>query len=70
MFLFADEINIKLGKLTMHAKEDDDPNIVGKEDESDAEDDKIVATDNLIAVGHVEDDVFSLEIYGKIVNLE
>lgn len=33
-------------------------------DDSEAEDDKIVPTDNLILVGHVDDDSVCMEVYG------
>lgn len=35
-------------------------------EDSEAEDDIIKPTDNLVLVGHVDDDAASLEVYGKI----
>ncbi|XP_071523909.1 periodic tryptophan protein 1 homolog [Panulirus ornatus] len=57
---------LKLGLLTVHSSNDDDPYFTVKDDEgqdSEDEDDKILPTDNLIAVGHVEDDAAILEVY-------
>lgn len=34
-------------------------------EDSEAEDDKIKPTDNLLLVGHVDDDAASLEVYGN-----
>lgn len=35
-------------------------------DDSEAEDDKILPKDNLILVGHVDDDSVCMEVYGKL----
>lgn len=43
----------------------DDENASDGED-SEAEDDKIKPNDNLVLVGHVDDDAASLEVYGQL----
>lgn len=43
---------------------DDGENVSDGED-SEADDDKIKPNDNLLLVGHVDDDAASLEVYGK-----
>lgn len=57
---------MKLGKLTVHADSKDDPNLKGKEDDSasESENQKILPTDNLITVGHIDGDAAILEVYG------
>lgn len=46
-----------------------DPNErLSDQDDSEAEDDIIKPTDNLVLVGHVDDDAASLEVYGKFCN--
>lgn len=47
---------------------DDDENVSDGED-SEADDDKIKPNDNLLLVGHVDDDAASLEIYGKRIGV-
>ena len=37
-------------------------------DDSEAEDDKILPKDNLILVGHVDDDSVCMEVYGELCN--
>lgn len=45
--------------------ESDEGENVSDGEDSEAEDDKIKPTDNLVLVGHVDDDAASLEVYGK-----
>lgn len=46
---------------------DEDEHVSDGED-SEAEDDKIKSNDNLLLVGHVDDDAASLEVYGKEIS--
>ncbi|KAG7165153.1 Periodic tryptophan protein 1-like, partial [Homarus americanus] len=57
---------LQIGLLTVHSDNDSDPFITIKDkDDHDSEDgdDEILPTDNLIAVGHVENDAAILEVY-------
>lgn len=68
--LFVDGMKqlLQLGLLTVHSSNDDDPYFTIKDTEdqdSEEEDHKILQTDNLIAVGHVEEDAAILEVYGR-----
>lgn len=49
--------------------DENEPDHVSDGEDSEAEDDKIKATDNLVLVGHVDDDAASLEIYGMEVKV-
>lgn len=63
---------LQIGRLTVHSSNDDDPYITVKDkDDEDSEDGnlKILPTDNLIAVGHVEGDAAILEVYGRSFRL-
>lgn len=49
--------------------ESDEGENVSDGEDSEAEDDKIKPTDNLVLVGHVDDDAASLEVYGECAEL-
>lgn len=63
----AGDIHCNIRNIATFGKDGQDPFVTKRDNDSEAEDDIIKSTDNLVLVGHVEDDASILEVFGLYI---